>query len=157
MQQIKDKEEITYNMVGLRWSTGGGAVLLRAYGWVRVGLRVGTRIATPIGHPFDEKAFAVPKGVSKCKDFDGPMNSFKFVNFQTLLDNAVETDLAFDLIGDIVQVYELETHAAPNKNILKQTLIINDLRFMHVFNYFIINFSGFKVFVTLWEIMPVKL
>ncbi|KAL4580717.1 hypothetical protein LXL04_016919 [Taraxacum kok-saghyz] len=75
--------------------------------------------------------------VAKCKSFDGPMNSFKFVNFQTILDNGVETDLTIDLIGDVVQVYELETHAGPNKNTLKQTLVMEDLR-------------GLKVFVTLW-------
>ncbi|KAL4567284.1 hypothetical protein LXL04_022864 [Taraxacum kok-saghyz] len=33
--------------------------------------------------------------VSKAKDFDGPMNSFNFVNYQTILDNTVEQDFTF--------------------------------------------------------------
>lgn len=37
--------------------------------------------------------------VDKCKSFDGPMNSFKFVDFQTILDNGVQTDLT---IGEFI-------------------------------------------------------
>ena len=33
--------------------------------------------------------------VAKCNTFNGPMNDFKFVNFQSLLDNGIETDVAF--------------------------------------------------------------
>ncbi|KAL4566464.1 hypothetical protein LXL04_030579 [Taraxacum kok-saghyz] len=33
--------------------------------------------------------------VSKAKDFDGPMNSLNFVNYQTIMDNTVEQDFTF--------------------------------------------------------------
>ncbi|KAL4587704.1 hypothetical protein LXL04_000578 [Taraxacum kok-saghyz] len=66
--------------------------------------------------------FKYDKIVSKAKDFDGPMNSFNFVNYQTIFDNTVAPDFTF----------------GKEKDKLKQTMILEDL-------------SGLKMYVTLWD------
>ncbi|KAL4573636.1 hypothetical protein LXL04_020450 [Taraxacum kok-saghyz] len=74
-------------------------------------------------HSGNKLYFIYSTTVAKCKTFNGPMNDFKFVNFQTLLDNGIEIDVAFGEFSCLKS-----THVGPDKNTLKQTLVMEDLR-----------------------------
>ncbi|KAF5798177.1 putative nucleic acid-binding protein [Helianthus annuus] len=77
--------------------------------------------------------------VTKCTDFNGPDTNLAFATLPSILADEPKKDCTIDVIGEVLQCFEMEYHMINGIRTKKQNVEVRDL-------------DNLKIYVTLWGV-----